>query len=135
MRKPSFRLRGFTLALASLITISGTALSAGLGGSWSGQVTQDDPQLIYPMEMELYGEQGSISYPTLGCGGNLYFVRKDGESYWYREQITVGVGKCIDGGMLMIKPHAIGGSPDWEWNWYGGGATVRGVVRGSGTPK
>ena len=106
--------------------------AAGLGGSWYGTVTQDDPPLTYTMEMVLYGDVGNIHYMSLGCSGNLQFIRSDGTSYWYREHITFGKNECIDGGIIQLRRHPLGDSSTWDWKWEGGGVTVRGVISGSG---
>jgi hypothetical protein len=122
--------------IALLVLFSAVAAidsyAAGLGGSWEGKVTQDEPPSTYPMEMNLYGDVGNINYPSLGCGGNLEFIRTDGKSYWYREHLTFGKDKCIDGGMIQMRRHALGDDTFWDWRWEGGGATVRGVIRGGG---
>jgi hypothetical protein len=106
--------------------------AAGLGGSWEGQVTQTNPPSNYPMEMKLYGNNGNINYLSLHCGGNLEFIRTDGTSFWYREHLTFGKDKCIDGGTIQLHRLALGDDTSWDWLWEGGGVSVRGVVRGSG---
>lgn len=105
--------------------------AAGLGGSWSGNVTQNDPPQTYPMEMQLFGNKGNINYPSLGCGGNLQFIRTEGKSFFYSERLTYGKDKCIDGGTIQIGPHPFGPN-QWNWTWTGSGVNVRGVVNGSG---
>ena len=128
----SFRPR---LRLATAIAfglLASPAFADGLGGSFEGNVTQNEPPLTFPMEMNLYGSVGSIRYPTLRCGGDLAFLRTDGTAYWYRETITYG--DCIDGGTIEIRPHALGGETNWDWRWVKEDIVVRGVVRGAGTP-
>lgn len=122
----------FTLLIMIFCVMPIDSHAAGLGGSWDGQVTQDEPPSSYPMEMQLYGNVGNINYPTLGCGGNLEFIRTDGTTFWYREYLTHGVDQCIDGGIIQLRRHALGDSATWEWRWEGQGVTVRGVVSGSG---
>ncbi len=104
----------------------------GLGGSWEGNVTQSDTSLTFAMEMILYGNVGSINYPSLGCGGNLEFVKTDGTSYWYKEHLTFGKDKCIDGGSIQMRRNALGDDTYWDWRWEKGNVIVRGVVRGTG---
>lgn len=106
--------------------------AAGLGGSWEGQVTQSNPPSTFPMEMNLFGNVGNINYPSLHCGGNLQFIRTDGTSFWYREHLTSGKDKCIDGGTIQLRRHPLGDNTAWDWQWEGGGVSVRGVIRGSG---
>jgi hypothetical protein len=137
---PVHRLRAcrWTVALWLVVLAVGTSsrsVAQGLGGSWEGQVTQDRPPSTYPMEMELYGRVGTINYPSFGCGGRLEFMRTDGTTYWYRETLTSGLDKCIDGGVIQLSRHPLGDANSWVWRWDGGGVTVRGVIRGSGTPR
>jgi hypothetical protein len=126
----------FCATLIVLLLVSAVAQikshAAGLGGSFEGNVTQSKPPSTFPMEMNLYGNVGNINYPSLGCGGNLEFLRTDGTSFWYRERLSFGKDKCIDGGTIQLRRHALGDDNTWEWRWEGGGVTVRGVIRGSG---
>jgi len=129
-----------TLATRIIIGLSGLFLALapveshaeGLGGSFAGEVTQVDPPITFRMEMNLYGSNGNINYPSLNCGGNLQFVNSDGTSFWYRENLTYGEDRCIDGGMIEMRRHALGGDTNWDWRWTGGGTSARGVVYGSG---
>jgi hypothetical protein len=82
--------------------------------------------------MHLYGSVGNIGYPSLGCGGNLDFIRTDGTSFWYRERLSYGKNKCIDGGTIQMRAHPLGDTTSWVWTWEGSGVSVRGVLRGSG---
>lgn len=134
MRYQRISVLAITIALLVLFSAVAAidAYTKGLGGSWEGKVTQEDPPSTYPMEMNLYGDKGNINYSSLGCGGNLEFVRTDGKSYWYREHLTYGKDKCIDGGMIQMRWHALGDDTYWDWRWDGGGVTARGVIRGTG---
>ncbi len=122
--------------IALLVLFSAVApidsYAAGLGGSWEGQVTQNDPPSTYTMEMNLYGNVGNVNYPSLGCGGNLEFIRTDGTSFWYREHLAFGKDKCIDDGIIQMRRHPLGDDTTWDWRWEGGGVSVRGLIRGSG---
>ncbi len=109
------------------------AYAAGLGGSWSGNVTQSDTNTTYPVEMELYGTTGSVNYPSLKCGGKLQFLSESGKTFSYRENITYGQDHCYDGGTIQISPSPYGDANSWNWRWDGYGVSVRGVLRGSGT--
>src|SRR5258708_6344322 len=95
------------------------AYAAGLGGSWSGNVTQSDTNTTYPVEMELYGTTGSVNYPSLKCGGKLQFLSESGKTFSYRENITYGQDHCYDGGTIQISPSPYGDAN--SWNWRGGG--------------
>ena len=119
------------LVLVSVIVPSNSH-AEGLGGTWEGQVTQNDPPLDYPMEMNLYGNKGNTNYPSIPCGGNLEYLRTDGRSFWYREHITSGMDKCIDGGIIQLQRLRPGDNTTWDWRWEGGGIITRGVIHGSG---
>jgi hypothetical protein len=109
------------------------AQAAGLCGSWSGEVSQNDPPARYPVEMQLYGNGGNIAYSSAGCGGQLDFLRTDGTSYWYREHMSYGGDTCTDGGIIEMRADA--GSEDntsWNWTWTGSDVPVTGVLRGAG---
>lgn len=89
--------------------------------------------MTFPMEMNLYGKVGNINYPTLSCGGNLQLIGGDGTAFWYREHITYGTKKCINGGTIELRRHALGDSRAWDWRWSGAGVSARGVVFGAVT--
>jgi len=137
MRKTAISAPRALIALSALILASAPAASRaeGLGGAWQGVVTQNDPPESYAMEMQLYGAAGNINYPSLSCGGNLQFIRTDGASYWYREHITYGADRCVDGGVIQLRRHALGGDTNWDWQWVSGNVSARGVVHGSGAPQ
>jgi len=78
--------------------------AAGLCGSWSGAVSQQDPAALYPVEMRLYGNGGNTAYASAGCGGRLEFLRTDGTSYWYQEHISYGEDKCATGALSRCGP-------------------------------
>lgn len=101
-----------------------------LAGEWSGLVYQTGPgdhRESYHAEMILNGSSGSMDYPELHCGGQLTFLNKKENIYYYRESITYGRDKCIDGGMIAVEPS--GNSVQWAWNITG--VTVTGVLTGS----
>jgi hypothetical protein len=96
----------------------------GLGGSWSGEVSQNSPPATYPVEMRLYGNVGQIAYSSSGCAGKLKFLHTDRTSYWYQEHTSYGGDKCTDGGVVeMLALDYI------SWNWTGSGVSATGVLR------
>ena len=123
----------FAFGLLLAISFLTVAHAEGLGGSWSGDVTQSDNNHTYSVEMELYGSAGSIKYPSLNCGGKLQFLRKDGKTFFYQENITYGKKQCIDGGTIQISPSPFGYLNSWNWRWDGSGISARGVLKGNGT--
>lgn len=123
------------LASVALAVASPAAYANGLGGALSGGLTQDNPPTSYDVDIELYGASGSITYPTLSCGGILSFIQEAGGAYVYREHITSGVGRCIDGGTIELSPTPFHDPNNRAWNfrWTGDGVLVRGVLSGSVT--
>jgi hypothetical protein len=132
------RVRSVALVFGSLVCLAlclTNARAAGLGGSWSGEVTQTNPPATYPVEMQLDGNVGTTSYPSAGCGGKLEFLRTDGTSYWYQERISDGGDKCTDGGMIEMRAQPSGDNTSWDWKWTGSGVSATGVLRGAGVSK
>src|ERR1700754_397142 len=105
---------------------------AGLCGSWSGAVSQQNPPASYQVEMQLYGQGGNTTYPSASCGGRLEFLRTDGTGYWYQEHLSYGADKCSDGGTIEMRPHPSGDRTAWDWTWTGSGVSVTGVLRDKG---
>lgn len=128
--------RTIALSMSAVgVAFAGMAYAAGLGGTWSGTVTQSDNNQSYTVEMELYGGRGTINYPSLRCGGNLLLASEHDKTVSYRESLTFGKDKCIDGGLVQLSPHPSGDPTMWNWRWDGSGVVVRGVLKGSGVRK
>ncbi len=103
------------------------AQTNGLYGEWSGTVYQNGPHNFkssYDAKIVLKGNTGQMNYASLSCGGTIVFERKSENKYFYRETITYGKSKCMDGGLIEVSLH--GNSLDWTWT--GGGATVKGTL-------
>lgn len=100
--------------------------AARFAGKWSGTVEQPEGETpAYKMVMTLDPSGGgSIDYPDLKCGGTLTYLKTEGVYSFYRERITRGKEKCIDGGTVRLKPN--GGK--LEWYWYGGPVTARALL-------
>jgi hypothetical protein len=98
----------------------------GLAGSWSGEVSQNNPPGTYPVDMQLHGNGGQIAYSSGGCGGKLEFLRTDGTSYWYQEHISYGGDKCINGGIIEMRARD---STSLDWTWTGSDVSAIGVLR------
>ncbi len=103
-----------------------------LSGQWSGTVHQTGPRNAsesYPATMKLNGASGTMDYPSLGCGGSLTFMNKNGNIYYYRENITYGANRCTNGGMVAVQPG--GNGVTWAWNLSG--MTAAGQLSGTTT--
>jgi hypothetical protein len=81
------------------------------------------------MKMQLNGTTGSTAYPSLGCGGELTYLGAQGDGFGYREHITYGQGKCIDGEIGVVPK---GNTLYWEWrgSGYSASATLTGTSQG-----
>jgi hypothetical protein len=132
------RYRSVTAIFGGLVCLAlylPSAQAAGLSGSWSGEVSQNNPPATYPVEMQLDGNGGNTSYPSAGCGGKLEFLRTDGTSYWYQERISYGEDKCTSGGVIEMRAQPSGDNTSWDWKWTGSGISVTGVLRSAGASK
>jgi hypothetical protein len=125
-----YRLSIFLLCAVSFLALAAAdSFAGGLYGQWSGTADQSGPgdyKSSYPAKMMLQGETGQADYPSLGCGGALTLENQRENFYFYRESITYGQKKCIDGGLIAFEPE--GNSVHWAWN--GSGATATGVFTG-----
>jgi hypothetical protein len=120
---------GMSSALFLLFISVSMGHAEDLVGEWSGTVYQTGPEnatSTYPAKMVLKGASGNMDYETLQCGGQLIFVIKTGGLYYFRESITYGKEKCIDGGMVTVEP----GGNSVQWSWIVRGVSVRGQLTG-----
>ena len=104
-------MRGLSLCSSivfSCIAIVGPAEAETMAGAWSGTGLERNvghTPHIYPIEMTLQENNGTIEYPSLKCGGTL--TRKPGESAisgydQFVENIDHG-SKCASGGTVYVK--------------------------------
>ena len=90
-------------------------------GYWDGNVTQHGPGVTaqnYFVEMTVTGSRpgamaGTISYPSLHCGGQLQLSSAQGILHVFRERITSGRKHCGGGGTIYAT--VLGGSMSWRW--------------------
>lgn len=113
-----------------LLWLPNAAQSQGLKGSCSGTATQHNPDMSYSVTMQLNGNSGTISYGSIGCGGTVTFMRKEGSTYWYKESITYGQKECVDGGVIQML--LLGNTASWQWT--GNGPTVNATLTGDVKP-
>jgi hypothetical protein len=109
-------MRPFIIAIAFMFALWGAPASAQqeMFGQWRGVGLQNNPDETWPIELTLESDgSGTISYPSLSCGGELSRERTRGGVTFYREHITRGVGRCVDGGLAGVYPH--GGRLMWFW--------------------
>jgi hypothetical protein len=86
-------------------TANGPLAKAGLliprqvNGIWSGTIHQTDPKLKLAVKLTLPGggKRGTLSYPQLGCMGQLRLVSANGPMLTFRLAITTGRNNCANG--------------------------------------
>ena len=105
------------LRVIALCLLGGVPVHAQtLSGSWCGigeQTNPDGTTHQWTARMRLAGPEGRMDYPSLDCGGILTIERAEGDVHLYRERITYGRERCIDGGVVAVE--AMGTSVRWEW--------------------
>ncbi len=114
------------LSAVALCLLAAAAARAELpSGSWCGIAEQTNPdgeKSYWSAAMVLRGVEGTMEYPSLDCGGTLAYERSDGAIHFYREQITWGRDRCLDGGLVAVEP--VGTGVRWEWTGSGVKATA-----------
>ena len=127
MKKPESILPIFHIAIL-LLALPGSINAQRLIGTCRGTVIQNEPApQSYDVIMILEGDSGSISYPSLDCGGPVIFIHKKGAAYFYREHIAYGTDICIDGGIIQIKLR----KNSILWSWSGSDVTANGTLTGN----
>ncbi len=96
----------FLLLLASP-AMAGGSLAQNNAGAWHGVGIQVDA-LDWPMELTLRADGADVAYSTLECGGEWRFFKATGAQVLAFENITVGVDKCLDGGLVQLQPYRDG---------------------------
>lgn len=109
-------LRG--LAGASIVALMALALPAGAQpaavtlpadvlGTWTGDVTQNEPAATYPVTVTLRADGGETDYPDQSCGGKLTPVAVQEGFVFLIETITRGAadqgGECINGSLTVTR--------------------------------
>ena len=87
-----------------------------LTGVWFGSGHQSPAGATgadWAITMTIGDSGASIDYPSLGCGGTLTEIYRDGSSAEYRESITYGNDVCIDGGTITVR--FFQGKLSWTW--------------------
>jgi hypothetical protein len=118
-------------------TASRGAIDAFIG-TWEGTGTQSNRSNTWPIIFTITGGRegeivGTVDYPTLGCGGELTFVKVLPWSHIapgieLTEHITYGAGNCIDGGTFELRLAEGGGVPSFRWVSSDGSITARGPI-------
>jgi hypothetical protein len=76
-----------------------------LAGTWTGTVRQTQPALAVTVRISLAAGRsaGTISYPQLGCSGQLLLVSVLAGTFTLEQGITKGQQSC-DSGVVLLSP-------------------------------
>ena len=83
---------------------------ADSAGNWRGFITRQDTGNRHAVGLTLKDSAvegkvaGSISYPGLGCGGQLIAVATDGDTIIVREKLKFGLDRCKPDTLLYLTP-------------------------------
>lgn len=109
---------------ACILSTSGAAaqgMPSGFQGSWKGTGSQSDqPGVKWTIALTLgdgpSGEVvGTITYPSLQCGGDLILRGGDGRGVELLERITFG--ECVDRGIVTIANARGGAEGRLSYSW------------------
>jgi hypothetical protein len=131
MRRAALLLLTCLLPACTVAVNTGRTSSIGqaFAGSWKGTGSQsDNPGVEWTIALTLApGARGdvvgTITYPSLTCGGDLILRQADGGRVELLERITFGT--CVDRGMITLAPSQGGLSFDWR---DADGLTARGTL-------
>jgi hypothetical protein len=127
------------LAAASLLAAAPAAAQTipdAFTGSWKGAGSQSDEAGEWTIAYTLADGRpgavvGTITYPSLECGGDLILRNADREHVELGERITFG--DCVDHGIVTLTPAARGIA--FGWRTEAGGPTARGMLARAAQPK
>ncbi|HSU18091.1 hypothetical protein [Longimicrobium sp.] len=134
MRPSALVLSTFLLSACSVAVNTGPGAPGMIGrafaGSWKGTGSQSDHPGEWSIALTLADGArdavvGTITYPSLDCGGDLLLRRADGGRMELRERITFG--ECVDHGIVTLTP-ASGGGLDYAWRVETGELAARGTL-------
>src|SRR3982751_2520550 len=94
------------------------SIPAALQGSWKGTGSQSDHPGDWTIALTLAdgapgGVVGTITYPSLACGGDLILRGTDSGQVELLERITFG--ECADGGIVTLGGARDGGGLGDGW--------------------
>jgi len=130
MRRAALIVLTCLLSACTVAVNTGRTSSIGQAfrGSWKGTGSQsDNPGVEWTIALTLAGGArgsvvGTMTYPSLSCGGDLILREADGGRVELLERITFGT--CVDRGVLTLAPSQGGLSYDWR----GDNLTARGTL-------
>ncbi|MGZ8171941.1 MULTISPECIES: CHAP domain-containing protein [Methylobacter] len=130
-----FRLVPVLLLLFLILAFMGFFQSVNstpaLFGNWHGSVY--DPGFgSYTAQMSLHGMNGTVEYPSVGCGGTVTLLNNSGNEYRYAQHITYG--NIASGGICIpdafVTATVVDDSMDFEGSgqFQGRTYTAKGVL-------
>ncbi len=130
-------MRRVMLMSAAVLALAGCAAGMGGGGTvpmqfigtWNGTGTQSDQPGEWTIEASIIGgpaeQVGTISYPSLECGGVL-MLRSVGAN-WLEVREDITYGECEDEGTITLTPMS-DGRLRYEWRKEAVGMTAQGTL-------
>lgn len=98
-----------------------TAADEQLTGNWTGMILETGANNaidVWDVVMHITNlDHITIDYAGLDCGGALTYLRTVNEVREYRETLTYGFDKCIDGGVVGFYLNR--GKLIWYWSGEG----------------
>ena len=98
-------------------------------GTWNGEGSQANPPGDWSIEAVLVGgpvqQVGTISYPSLRCGGVL--VMRSAGANWLEVGEDITYGECEDNGIITLTPMA-DGRLRYAWRKEGIDMTAQGTL-------
>ncbi|HEX6370162.1 MAG TPA: hypothetical protein VF006_14670 [Longimicrobium sp.] len=131
-------MRRMLAVLGAVLALGGCATAVGGGaggvpmqfiGTWNGIGSQSDMPGEWTIQAIIVGgameQVGTISYPSLECGGVLLFRGVRNGALEVAEDITYG--SCVDDGIIILTPEAEG-RLRFDWRKEGSDVTARGSL-------
>lgn len=79
-------------------------------GVWSGMLTEvivaGKRYSRYEVTVTLAPKRYHIDYDSLGCGGDLRLMQKEGRFFQFRDELNYGLDACTNGGRTEL--HIVG---------------------------
>lgn len=72
-------------------------------GIWEGTAFQVDAQTTWTIKFAAQKDKYTIEYPSLHCGGDWTAIKVGKKKATFREKLTFGQDKCVDGGQAIIE--------------------------------
>lgn len=83
-------------------------------GTWSGTVRQAGVAMTYSVRVAARNDRITVDYPELRCSGTWSRVSRSDARAVYRERISSGKTRCVDGGFAVLSREK-DGSLRFEW--------------------